>query len=403
MVGYEEGHPFDAPTLPQALRDGGYTTAVVGRYMHQSPYERSYGYDTRILGSTYILDDDYARMFAREAPSFGGVRGVGLSYNGWQARPWPLAEHLHPTHWTIRQARELIDRHNEKVPLFLTTSFLAPHPPLFPPAFYMDRYLRLDLPRPSIGSWAQPPPNDGLGVGVDAHRTVLRGEGLRSAQAGYYGLINHLDDQLYWLITEFKAKSVAMGRLWVILFTTDHGEMLGDHYFFRKCEPYEGASRIPFLIQGSEELGLASGVVCDSPVCLEDILPTLLDLAGLATPESVDGASLVPILRGAETQARQYLHGEHAPCYSEDQAYHLLTDGLRKYVWRPLDGSEQLFDLRRDPQELYDLHRETRMSAELTLWRQRMIERLRDRPEGFTDGVRLVAGRPYNAVLPHAR
>ena len=403
MVGYEEGHPFDAPTLPGILRDGGYSTAVVGRYMHQSPYERSYGYDTRILGSTYIADDDYASMLDKEIPDLGGVRGIGLSFNGWQARPWPLAEHLHPTNWTVRQARELIERHDDEAPLFLTASFLAPHPPLFPPAFYMNRYLRMDLPPPSIGAWAQPPPNDGRGVGVDAHRTVLRGEALRSAQAGYYGLINQLDDQLYWLITEFRAKSGAMGRPWVILLTTDHGEMLGDHCFFRKCEPYEGASRIPFLIQGSEGLEFSTGLVSREPVCLEDIMPTLLDLAGLATPGGVDGVSLVPLLRGCKGTHRPFLHGEHSPCYSDEQAYHFLTDGRHKYIWRPTDGGEQLFDLRRDPGELYDLHGERRLTAELSLWRQRLIDRLCGRPEEFTDGKRLIPGRPYEAVLPHAR
>ena len=188
-----------------------------------------------------------------------------------------------------------------------------------------------------------------------------------------------------------------MQRPWVIILTTDHGEMLGDHYYFRKCEPYEGASRIPLLIQGSDDLGFAAGTRCTGPVCLEDLMPTLLELAGLPIPENVDGRSLVPVLRGAETTVRSTLHGEHAPCYSQQQAYHFLTDGRTKYVWRPLDGSEQLFCLEDDPQELQDLS--ATLHAELDAWRQQLIERLRDRPEGFVAGDRLVAGRPYDAVL----
>jgi arylsulfatase len=398
MVGYQEGHPLRTPTLTQRLRDAGYATAIAGRYMHQSPYEEPYGFERRVLGSVYIQNDDYARALDEAVPGMGGVRGMGISSNGWQAKPWTLDEWLHPTNWTVNQARQLLAGSSDGRPLFLVASFYAPHPPLIPPAFYLERYLRLDLPPPAIGEWAAPPPGGGIGAGVDAHRTVLRGEALRSAQAGYYGLINHIDDQIYWLIAEFVAKSRAMQRPWVIVLTSDHGEMMGDHYYFRKCEPYEGASRIPFLIQGSADLGFAAGRQYTHPVCLEDLYPTLLELAGLEVPNDVDGKSLVPVLRGVDAPVRPYLHGEHAPCYSRAQAYHFLTNGRWKYVWRPCDGAEQLFDLENDGQELHDLH--AHVPAELETWRGRLVDRLRDRPEGFVDGDRLVAGRPYDAVLP---
>jgi len=401
MVGYREGVPLKSPVLTRLLSDSGYATAIVGRYMHQWPYDEPYGFEKRVLGSIYILHDDYARTLEREAPMLGGIRGLGMSYNGWHAAPWPLPEYLHPTNWTVQQARGIIADHGPPDPLFLVCSFYSPHPPLIPPVFHMDRFLQMELPAPAIGDWAKRPPNDGLGAGVDAHRVCLEGERLRRAQAGYFGLISHIDDHLYWLIHEFKEKSRSMKRPWVIVFTSDHGEMLGDHYFFRKCEPYAGGSLIPFLVQGSPELGLKAGVVCRRPVCLEDIMPTLLELAGLPVPESADGRSLVPTLRGADDEVRPYLHGEHAPCYSQEQAYHFLTDGSMKYVWRPLDGSEQLFDLERDPRELHDLAQDGNAHA-VQPWRNRLIQHLGGRAEGFTDGQRLIAGRPYDAVLPHA-
>ena len=403
MVGYQEGCPIGTQTMTQTLRDAGYATTLVGRYMHQSPYEEPYGYDTRVLGSTYIQDDDYAKMLDAAVPGLGGVRGLGVSFNGWQARPWTLSEHLHPTNWTVTRAREMLQGQDDDRPFFLTTSFYAPHPPFIPPPFYMDRYLGMELPPPAIGDWAAPPPNDGIGAGVDAHRTHLTGEALRSAQAGYFGLINHLDDQLYWLIREFGRKSGAMGRPWVIVFTADHGEMLGDHHYFRKCEPYEGSSRIPFLIQGSPELAFAAGGSHRGPICLEDIMPTLLELADIPVPEHVDGHSLLPVLRGEAEALRPWLHGEHAPCYGQDQAYHFLTDGKMKYIWRPADGYEQLFDLEEDPRELCDLSLEAWNREQVEQWRGRLIKHLEDRPEGFTDGDALIPGRPYEAVLPHAR
>ncbi len=405
VVGYQEGIPIKDPTLVQRLRDAGYATMLAGRYMHQSPYEAHYGYEREIRGSTHIIGDEYDQMLSRAIPEFGEIRrGIGLSANSWQARPWPLPEHLHPTNWTIQQGRRLLRQHADKRPVFLALSFFAPHPPLVPPAFYMERYLEMDLPEPAIGSWAVMPPREGLGAEVESHHVCLHGEGLRRAQAGYFGLINHLDDLLFtFLYEEFIRLSNEQRRPWVVFFTSDHGEMLGDHYLFRKCEPYEGASRIPFLVRASNDLGFVSGLIFDKPVCLEDIMPTVLDLAGVDVPSHIDGKSLIAVLRGSNTAPHDWLHGEHAPCYDAEQAYHFLTDGQIKYIWRPHSGTEQLFDLKRDPRELNDVSEDSDYSAVLAACRARLIRIIKDRPEGFTDGRVLIPGRPYSAVLPQAR
>ena len=88
------------------------------------------------------------------------------------------------------------------------------------------------------------------------------------------------------------------------------------------------------------------------------------------------------------------MHFEHAPCYSKAQAFHSLTDGHFKYIWRPADGTEQLFDLNQDPREEHDLSKLPLVKQ----WRERLIQRLVSRPEGFSDGQRLVPARPYPAV-----
>jgi arylsulfatase A-like enzyme len=107
----------------------------------------------------------------------------------------------------------------------------------------------------------------------------------------------------------------------------------------------------------------------------------------------------VPILCGETTPMRATLHAEHAPCYDNDQAFHLLTDGRWKYIWRPARGTEQLFDLAADPHECTDLAADARCRSELERWRQAMIAQLKDRPEGFTDGRQLIAGRPYPDLM----
>jgi len=228
----------------------------------------------------------------------------------------------------------------------------------------------------------------------NGHRIRLEGDMLRRAQAGYFGLIEHLDEQFGPLIAEFKARSEKAGRAWIIAFSADHGEMLGDHGYFRKCEPYEGAANIPFIIAGSASLGFKRGARCNQPVCLEDIMPTLLAAAGVKIPGNVDGRNLVPVLRGEGRVEREWLHYEHAPCYGKEQAFHALTDGHFKYIWRPDDGTEQLFDLDKDLREEHDLSK----APAVKLWRERLVKRLAGRLEGFSDGQRLIAGRPYPAL-----
>jgi hypothetical protein len=105
----------------------------------------------------------------------------------------------------------------------------------------------------------------------------------------------------------------------------------------------------------------------------------------------VDGVSLVTVLRGRPQVIRTWLHFEHAPCYSRDQAFHALTDGRFKSIWRPTDGSQQLFDLETDPQEERDPSLIASRRDLLKTWRNRLAQR----PEGFSDGESLIAGRPY--------
>ncbi len=371
---------YHTPTLPYFLSKAGYYSVLVGRNMHQNPETgESPGYDTCIHGSTYVEDDSYADMLNKEVPLLGGIRGLGIDFNGWQAKPWPLEEYLHPTNWVIRNSRELIARHNHDRPLFMTTSFYAPHPPLIPPDFYYQRYLNMNLPNRVIGDWAGSAPRE---YGIKSQRVDLKKEKLHMAQAAYYGLINHIDDQLTWLIAEFVEKSRKQKRPWIIVFTSDHGEMLGDHYYFRKCEPFEGSCRIPLLIN-SEGLGQKSGIKINSTVCLEDILPTLLDLSNIPIPDQIDGISLAPILRGKSKSVRHWLHCEHSPCYSDKQAFQMLTDGTWKYIWRPMTGEELLFNLDNDPAELKNLVKKLSTTKKLEECRNEIINRLRSRPEGF--------------------
>ncbi|MBL9199353.1 MAG: sulfatase-like hydrolase/transferase [Opitutaceae bacterium] len=399
LVGYA---PFKntRPTLPGLLAQAGYATVLVGRNMHQNPPNPDIGYQQEFLGSTYLNDDDYDRALKAAAPASGGVRAtierLGLTTNFWQARPWDLPDALHPTAWIARRSRQVVAEAETDRPLFLTASFYAPHPPLFPPQDLFEKYLAASLPPVARGDWVNwenlLPAGDRNG-----HRVRLEGETLRRAQAGYFGLIEHLDAQVAPLIAEFTARSERARRPWVIILCTDHGELLGDHGYFRKCEPYEGSANIPFIIAASAELKFAARARPMAPFCLEDIMPTVLELAGVAAPP-LDGVSLVATLRGAAAPIRATLHLEHANTYGPAQAFHALTDGRHKFIWRPADGAEQLFDLAADPREERNLAAVATHRDMVATWRARMVKQLAARPEGFSDGQRLIAGRPYPSI-----
>ncbi len=162
--------------------------------------------------------------------------------------------------------------------------------------------------------------------------------------------------------------------------------MLGQHQWIRKRSGYEGSARIPFLLRAPARLDLGRGVVANAPVELMDVMPTLLDLAGVPIPEEVDGTSVLPILRG-ESTGRDFVRGECSRMETMNSGTQFLSDGRRKYIWYPGTGHEQFFDLESDPDEMVDLgsaHTET------AIWRQRLVSILADRPEGFVEDGRLV-------------
>ncbi|MHC4494506.1 MAG: sulfatase-like hydrolase/transferase, partial [Planctomycetota bacterium] len=149
VVGFR-AKPFFTPTLPALLSECGYSTVLVGRNMHQVTASGSCGYQKRILGSTYVANDEYDKFLKKSAPETGGIRklveDLGVTYNHWQAKPWPLADNLHPNEWIVNQSRKVIVEADVDKPLFLTSSFYAPHPPLFPPKKYFDAYMEQELP-----------------------------------------------------------------------------------------------------------------------------------------------------------------------------------------------------------------------------------------------------------------
>ena len=167
----------------------------------------------------------------------------------------------------------------------------------------------------------------------------------------------------------------------IVVFTSDHGELLCDHHLYRKTLPYQGAVRVPLIVRG---LPGRRGETDPRVAELRDVMPTLLSLAGAELPP-MDGLNLL----GEETRA--WLHGEHAG--GGDDSNHYIVTQTDKYVWFSKSGREQYFHLATDPQEAHDRIADPACQARIAELRAHLIESLRRREEGYVQNERLVPGQ----------
>ena len=413
VVGFNTSVPWDfATTLAGEFTRHGYQTQAVGK-MHAEPPRAQVGFQNVVLHSALgiVRDamkkgmdpgmvDDYIPWLRERLGPGATPFEHGLDSNSVVARPWDKAEELHYTNFTVTQSLEFLRRRDPTKPFFLFTSFNAPHPPFDPPGWAFDMYMNMDLPEPPVGDWVDAFADQAQPHSLSPSVAKLDPRVLRRNQAGYYGHITHVDHQINRLLEGLAQYGVRDNTY--ICFVSDHGELLGDHHLFRKAKPYEGSARVPLILVGPRNSGIKRNHrVVDHVVELRDIFPTLLECAGLPVPEGLEGRSFLPLARGEECPGwRTYLHGENT---SAGRSMQWLTDGREKYVWFSDTGREQLFDLVNDPKETVDLARRADCARRVEHWRNILVAELKGREEGYSDGVRLIPGRPPTTVLAHAR
>ena len=300
------------------------------------------------------------------------------------ARPWTHEEKYPPTNWVTDRCLDFLRRRDPDQPFFLMASYLRPHPPFDAPQYYFDLYRDKDLRPPFVGTWESDEYLRREGRIFDSKTGPADKELIRQAQIGYYACITHLDHQIGRLIMALVEQEVYDDT--IILFTSDHGEELCDHHMFRKSRPYEGSCRVPFFVWAGKNvhLDLKPSSVCHGVVELRDVMPTLLSAAGADIPDSVDGKDLLPLLSDPSGSVRPWLHGEHS--YGDFSNHWIVTE-TDKYIWHSATGREQYFNLREDPHELTDLINESTAKERISFLRSCLIKSLKDRPEGFTDGI----------------
>ena len=391
LVGYSTAEWHEPNTLAQVLADAGYHCINVGwRNMH--PSRKLYGFHTVIPRDLVESADDYDEWLKRELGPFAHERGHGCDCNGWLARPWHLEERYHPTVWTTEMTLDQLSRRDPTRPFFVWCSQMRPHSPYDPPQFFWDMYINRELPDVPVGEWAVKH-DTGEPLSRTAWRGRIRPEQLHRMRAAYLGSCTHLDYELGRLLEEMQRRLAhdAVDNT-LVIFVSDHGDMLGDHNLLRKTYAYEGSARIPFVVRYPAGADLPTGAF-ENVVGLQDVMPTILEAACVPVPDSVTGRSVFKAVRGEPW--REYLHGEHSPCYSIEEAVHYLTDGREKYLWFPVTGEEQFFDLVRDRQELRNLAHEPAHSGRVASWRERLIRLLAERGDGFSDGKRLLPRKQW--------
>ncbi|WP_110637071.1 sulfatase-like hydrolase/transferase [Salinicola salarius] len=355
----------DLPTLAGTFREHGYQTFAVGK-LHVFPQRSRIGFDDVILSeegrNQWGLTDDYDAYLARKG--YAGQRfGHGMSNNHYLSRPWHLPEETHEIQWATREMVRTIRRRDPTRPAFWYLSYSAPHPPITPVQSYLDMYDDEEIDMPVMGAWASN--DDQLPVQLQKRQAADRPVGfneraIRRARKAFYAQCTQIDHQLRLVIGALREEKLLDNT--IILFTSDHGDMLGDHGLWAKRVYYEKSANIPMLLLGTtDDNRVKPGSVDDRLTGLQDIMPTLLHMADIPVPESVDGISMV------DTPRREWLYGEYG---EGTEATRMVHDGRYKLIYYPVGNRLQLFDLTDDPEEIRDRVSDPDLSAV----RERLVE-----------------------------
>lgn len=384
---YGKTHNFPQPfpierkqTLMSLLTQSGYQTQAVGK-MHFNPVRSCYGFENMILDWDYV--EWLNEKTSNKSLAFVG-NGIGLN-EFWPA-PSPVPANMTSTAWTVDESIRFLRHRDPDRPFFLWTSFFDPHPPIHPPEPYYSMYDHYPIEEPAIGDWVDDAPYE-----QRLHREMnkydkIAPQTIRKIRSSYYGTITYIDHQLGRLFGAMRAMRMLDNTL--IVFTSDHGEYLGDHRDFGKVMLHNASSKVPLLLRWPKDYCPERvGARCEQPVGLVDILPTLVEFGGGIVPVNIDGRSLLPLAKGEEVTWREYF-----PCEvkSFQKRVFALTTGKEKYIWYEWGNREQYFELIGDPKECYDLSQSPEFAERIEYWRNKLIERLVQRGDAATDGNQLI-------------
>lgn len=277
----------------------------------------------------------------------GYQRAHGIGNNDVHAGPAPMPAEHHEEAWVGSRSIANLQEHlraRPEQPFFMWTSFAKPHSPYDPPEPYNRAYDPRELPAPG-GSRELLEDRDPL----VRHWPVAYGwnklspQGVQYSRAHYFGLVTFQDEQIGRIVGYLREAGQLDNT--IIIYSADHGDLLGDFGCFFKCNMFNGSVGVPLIMAGP---GIAAQGRSDALVGLQDILPTVAALSGCPLPQSVDGLDVT-------ASSREFYISQSLD--SPNQRY-MVRDKRYKYVYHELGGVEELYDEQEDPQELRNLARE---------------------------------------------
>jgi choline-sulfatase len=338
----------DIPTFAHHLRRAGYQTCLSGK-MHFVGPDQLHGFEQRLTTDIYPADFGWTPDYRKPGEridwwyhNLGSVTGAGVAEITNQ-----LEYDDDVAHQAVQKIYDL-SRGADPRPWCLTASFTHPHDPFVARRKYWDLYEgspHLEPPQ-GIAYADQDPHSQRLMDACDWRGLDITDADIRRARQAYFANISYVDSK----IGEILAAIDATRQEAIIVFVSDHGEMLGRRGLWFKMNFFEGAARVPLMIAAP---GLTAGLVT-TPVCSIDVTPTICELAGVSMADVMpwtDGQSLVPLAKGAARDAPVAMEyaaeGTITPMVA-------LLQGDWKYIHCPADP-DLLFNLAADPEELYNL------------------------------------------------
>ncbi|PKP74476.1 MAG: choline-sulfatase [Alphaproteobacteria bacterium HGW-Alphaproteobacteria-6] len=339
----------DIPTYAHHLRRAGYQTCLSGK-MHFVGPDQLHGFESRLTTDIYPADFGWTPDYRKPGEridwwyhNMGSVTGAGV------AEITNQMEYDDEVAFNAVQKLYDLSRGADTRPWCLTVSFTHPHDPYVARRKYWDLYEDCDHLSPEVPAMpyeAHDPHSRRIFDANDWLNYDLTEEDIRRSRRAYFANISYLDDK----IAEIMETLEATRQEAIVVFVSDHGDMLGERGLWYKMNFYEGSSRVPLMIAAP---GLDPRLVV-APVSTLDVTPTLCDLAGVSMAEVMpwtDGTSLVALAGGAERSAPVAMEyaaeASIAPLVS-------LRYGRWKYN-RCTADPDQLFDLETDPQERTNL------------------------------------------------
>jgi len=353
---YDNAAEFSSeiPTFAHHLRRAGYYTALSGK-MHFVGPDQLHGFEERLTTDIYPADFGWTPDYRKPGEridwwyhNLGSVTGAGV------AEITNQMEYDDEVAFFAMQKLYQLARQNDdetRRPWCLTVSFTHPHDPYVARRYYWDLYhdcAALEPKIPAIPFERQDSHAQRILLSCDYTNFDIKPEHIRRARQGYFANISYIDDKIGALLQVLETTRMLDNT--IILFVSDHGDMLGERGLWFKMNFFEGSSRVPLMIAGKD---IRPGKI-SLPVSAMDVMPTLADLANMDLREIepwTDGESLLPLMQGMPRQKPVLME------YAAEASYAPLVcivEGDYKYIHCELDPP-QLFDLKQDSHELHNL------------------------------------------------